>query len=79
MSEGGSTGASKRRERIEEAVLDVDGVVRVRVWELPDRVEIGVVVAVGAAAADVLKRVTELAEAMRAIDEVWDVGLLNDH
>src|SRR5437763_311262 len=43
--ETGSPGSSKRTRRIEEAVMEIDGVVGVRVWELPDRVEIGVVVA----------------------------------
>jgi hypothetical protein len=78
MTDGGNASTSKRGRRIEEAVLEVDGVVRVRVWELPDRVEIGIGVAMGDAPNDVLKRVLEVAEAMRNVDEVWDVGLLSD-
>lgn len=78
MSEGGSTGTTRRSRRIEEAVLEVDGVVSVRVWELPDRVEIGISVAPGDAPTDVLKRVLEVTDALRAPDEVWDVGLLTD-
>lgn len=78
MTEGSSTGASKRSRRIEEAVLEVEGVVRVRVWEMPDCVEIGIAVAHSDAAPDVLQRVLDLTEAMRNIDEVWEVGLLSD-
>lgn len=67
---------SKRAQRIEEAVLEVEGVVRVQVWELPDRVEIGVAVSKADAATDVLQRVTEVTEALRSPEETWEVGLL---
>ena len=43
MDQAGNSAVSKRAKRIEQAVLEVDGVVAVRVWELPDHVEIGVV------------------------------------
>jgi hypothetical protein len=33
---------TRKSRRIEEAVLEVDGVVGVRVWELSDRVEVGI-------------------------------------
>jgi len=68
--------ASRRARRIEEAVLELDGVAAVRVWELPGRVEIGVRVAPSSTPADVLPRVTELTGAMREGDEAWEVGLL---
>lgn len=70
--------ASRRARRIEEAVLELDGVAAVRVWELPGRVEIGVHVAPNSTPADVLPRVTELTSAMREGDEVWEVGLLTE-
>ncbi len=79
MSEGPQhPNASRRARRIEEAVLEVDGVAGVRVWELPGRVEIGVQVAPSGAPSDVLARVTELASALRDGDEDWDVGLLTE-
>ena len=69
---------SKRAQRIHDAVLEIDGVVGVRVWELPDRVEIGVVASQGSPATDVLRRVTEVTDSMRSPDETWDVGLLTE-
>jgi hypothetical protein len=75
----GQSGAPSRRARaIEESILDVGGVALVRVWELPARVEIGIVVAPFDAATDVLRRVSDVVEALRSPDEEWDVGLLND-
>jgi hypothetical protein len=73
-----ASGPSRRGRRIEEAVLEVEGVVAVRIWELRDRIEIGVVTAVADAAGDVLKRVMDVTEALRSPDEVWEVGLLTD-
>ena len=70
--------STRRSRRIEEAVLEVDGVVGVQVWELSDRVEIGVHVAPIDAATDVLQRVREVTEAMREGDESWEVGLLTE-
>lgn len=58
-------------------MLEVEGVVGVKVWELPDRIEIGVVPAFADAATDVIKRVLDITEALRAPDEQWDVGLLD--
>jgi hypothetical protein len=69
---------TRKGRRIEEAVLEVDGVVGVRIWELPDRVEVGIRVAPIDAASDVLTRVRELIEAMRENDERWEVGLLTE-
>lgn len=69
---------TRKSRRIEEAVLEVDGVVSVRVWELPDRVEIGIRVAPIDAAPDVLQRAKDLVEAMREGDERWEVGLLTE-
>jgi hypothetical protein len=75
----GQSGSPSRRARaIEESILDVGGVALVRVWELPTRVEIGIVVAPFDAATDVLRRVSDVVEALRSPDEEWDVGLLND-
>jgi hypothetical protein len=78
MSDAPPTRASRRAQRIEEAVLELDGVAAVRVWELPGRVEIGVHVAPSSTPSDVLPRVTELTSAMREGDEVWEVGLLTE-
>jgi len=75
MSEDHPTG-SKRTRRIEEAVMELSGVIGVRVWELPGRVEIGVRVAPTDTPSDVLNRVQELTQAMREGDETWEVGLL---
>ncbi|MDO9022154.1 MAG: hypothetical protein Q8S73_34410 [Deltaproteobacteria bacterium] len=69
---------TRKSRRIEEAVLEVDGVVGVRIWELPDRVEVGIRVAPIDAASDVLQRVRELIEAMREGDERWEIGLLTE-
>ena len=69
---------TRKGRRIEEAVLEVDGVVGVRIWELSDRVEVGIRVAPIDAAPDVLQRVRELIEAMREGDELWDVGVLTE-
>jgi hypothetical protein len=70
--------AARRTRRIEEAILEVDGVIGVRVWELPGRVEIGVRVSPADTPNDVLKRVHEHVEALRDGDEVWDVGVLSE-
>ena len=58
--------------------MEVDGVVGVRVWELSDRVEVGIRVAPIDAAPDVLVRVREVTEAMRDGEEAWEVGLLTE-
>lgn len=78
MSEGQNTQGSRRARRIEEAILELDGVAAVRIWELPGRVEIGVRVAPSDTPADVLSRVHELASAMREGEETWDVGVLTE-
>ncbi len=70
--------STRRSRRIEEAVMEVDGVVGVRVWELSDRVEVGIRVAPIDAAPDVLVRVREVTEAMREGEEAWEVGLLTE-
>lgn len=74
----GGTGAARKARRIEEAVLEVDGVAGVRVWLLGDRVEVGVRAAPHGAATDVLTRVVEALDALRAPDDLWEVGLLTD-
>ncbi len=73
-----SQSAARRLRRIEEAILEVDGVVGVRVWELPGRVEVGVEIAPSDCPPDVLQRVSERADALREEGEVWDVGVLTD-
>lgn len=77
VSEEGTQG-SRRARRIEEAILELEGVAGVRVWEMPGRVEIGVRVAPCDTPADVLARVTELTTAMHEGDEAWDVGVLTE-
>ena len=67
---------SRRSQRIKEAVLELNGVIAVRVWELPGRVEIGVQVSPSDTPSDVLNRVQELAQALREGEETWEVGLL---
>jgi hypothetical protein len=69
---------SRRARIVEEAVLEVNGVAGVRVWELPSRIEVGILVAPFYAAMDVLQRVNEVIEGLRSPDEEWDVGVLND-
>jgi hypothetical protein len=76
--DGPTATLSRRARAIEEAILDVGGVASVRVWELPQRVEIGIMVAPFEPPVDVLRRVGEIIEALRSPDEDWDVGLLND-
>lgn len=71
-----SAAASRRSRRIEEAILEVEGVIAVRIWELPGRVEIGVRVSPADTAPDVIKRVREHVEALREDEEAWDVGVL---
>jgi len=79
MSEGpGSSVPTRRARRIEEAVLEVEGVASVRVWEMGERVEVGVVASPNEPPTDVLRRVLDTIDALRAPDEEWDVGLLND-
>lgn len=78
MSEAEGTQVSRRARRIEEAILEIEGVAGVRVWELPGRVEIGVRVAPSDTPADVIVRVHELTSAMREGDEAWDVGVLTE-
>lgn len=68
--------STKRTRRIEEAILELDGVTSVRVWSLSTGFEIGVRVAPIDTPSDVLKRVRELTDALREGDELWDVGLL---
>lgn len=77
MSEPGPA-AARRARRIEEAILEVDGVIAVRVWELPGRVEIGVRVSPADTVNDVLRRVDEYIDALRDGDEVWEVGILSE-
>lgn len=67
---------SPRARRIQEAILELDGVAAVRVWELPGRVEIGLRVIPSDTPADVIARVTELTSALREGEETWDVGVL---
>lgn len=76
--DGSAPNLSRRARAIEDAVLDVDGVAGVRIWELPKRVEIGILVAPFNGAIDVLQRVLEVIEALRSPDEEWDVGVLSD-
>lgn len=76
MSE--STAAARRTRRIEEAILEVEGVIGVRIWELPGRVEIGVRVSPADTAPDVIRRVHEHVDALRDGEEVWDVGVLSE-
>ncbi len=78
VSEGQGSQGSRRARRIEEAILEVEGVAGVRVWELPGRVEIGVRVAPSDTPADVIVRVNELTTAMHEGDESWDVGVLTE-
>jgi hypothetical protein len=59
-------------------VLELEGIVTVRVWELPNHVEIGVRVAPSDTPADALKRVHELVDALREGEELWSVGLLDE-
>jgi hypothetical protein len=77
MSETAAS-AARRTRRIEEAILEVDGVIGVKVWELPGRVEIGVRISPADTAPDVLKRVQDHVEALRDGAEVWDVGVLSE-
>lgn len=76
MSDSPAAPNPKRTRRIEEAILELDGVTFVRVWPLATGFEIGVRVAPIDTPSDVLKRVRELTEALREGDERWDVGLL---
>jgi hypothetical protein len=77
MNEGiGNT--TKRARRIEEAILEIEGVVKVQVWELPNHVEIGVRVAPSDTLPDVLTRVHELIDALREGEEVWEAGILTE-
>jgi len=69
---------SRRKRRIEEAVLEVEGVIEVRVWDLPERVEVGVRLSVSSGAAEVLARVAEVVDALREEGEDWAVGVLTD-
>src|SRR4051812_50220790 len=78
-SSSGPGGAGRRARRIEETILEVDGVVAVRVWELAGRVEIGVVPSASDTPTDVVERVREVVESLREADEIWEVGGLNDH
>lgn len=75
---GQNPAISRRARRIEETILELDGVVGVKVWELPGRVEIGVRVAPSDTPNDVLTRVTELTAAMREGEELWEVGVLTE-
>ena len=80
MNEGSghNPASSRRARRIEEAILELDGVVGVKVWELPGRVEIGVRVAPSDTPTDVLTRVSELTAAMREGEDLWEVGVLTE-
>ena len=67
-----------RAQRIRDAVMEVEGVVDVKVWELPGGVEIGIHIAPGSPCPDVLKRVHECTDTLRDPSETWDVGLLTE-
>jgi hypothetical protein len=69
---------ARRAKQIEDAVLELDGVVAVRVWESGSQVEIGVRVGPVDGVTSVLHHVQELVDAMRAPDEEWSVGLLSE-
>jgi hypothetical protein len=62
---------------LEEAVLEVEGVIEVRVWDLPERVEVGVRLSVSSGAAEVLARVAEVVD-VREEGEDWSLGVLTD-
>jgi hypothetical protein len=68
----------QRLRRIESAVLELEGVASVRVWELEGAVEIGVRVAPACTVADVLGRVSELSATLREGEERWEVGVLDE-
>lgn len=78
MDPSGTATPGRRVRQIEEAVMLVDGVLRVRVWEMGAKLEIGVEVAPQDAVGDVLHRVREATEAMRGPEEEWDVGVLTE-
>lgn len=69
---------SRRLKQIEDAILEVDGVVAVRVWETGTQVEIGVRVGPIDGVTSVLHRVQELVDALRSPDEEWAIGLLSE-
>ncbi len=58
--------------------MELTGVVFVRVWDLPGRVEIGIRVSPSDTPSDVLSRVQELTQVLREGEETWEVGLLTE-
>ena len=69
---------SRRLKQIEDAILEVDGVVEVRVWETGPQVEVGVRIGPIDGVTSVLHRVQELVDALRSPDEEWAIGLLTE-
>lgn len=68
---------SDRARRVAEALSAIDGVVGVKVWEMPNGLAVGVRVGLGQPVGWILSRVDEAAMALRDPDEpAWEVGVL---
>ena len=78
MPDDDTPSPGSRARRIQEALLEIDGVVAVRVWESGSQVEIGIQPAPTDAPSAVLLRAREVTEALRGPDETWEIGLLNE-
>ena len=64
--------------RILEVVYGVEGVVAARVWQSPNRVEIGVMGGAGTSPVDLLRRVEVAVVGLRQPGVTWDFGWLQE-
>jgi hypothetical protein len=70
---------SERSKRISDSLLQVPGIVEVRVWEMgSSRVEVGVRVSPGRGAHEALRRAQEATTPLRQPGETWHFGLLSE-
>jgi hypothetical protein len=70
---------TERAKRVTDSLLQVPGILAVRVWEVgTTRVEVGVRLAPGQSAHDVLRRAREATDPLRQQGETWHFGLLSE-
>ena len=70
---------TERSKRVSESLLAVPGILAVKVWEVDkNRIEVGIGLAPGQSAHDVLRRAREATDSLRQEGETWHFGLLSE-
>jgi hypothetical protein len=69
---------SPKVRRTLELAYGVEGVVAARVWQWPGKIAVGVRGSPATVPAELLRRVETAVAALRADDEAWEFGILDD-